>query len=146
MGLFDAGEEHPPSKVLRYIITGVAFVAAIAGFSWYMLRYRSQERTVRTFLNDLSTGNLQGAFAIWSHAPDYSFKDFLDDWGDSGYYGPVKSYHVEGVTSRGEGVIIVVEVSPFQPFPGNDVVKQSKTKLVRLWVQGKENFVSDAPP
>lgn len=146
MGLFDSGEEHPPSKILRYVITSVAFVAAIALFSWYMLRFHQQEHVARAFLDDMSSGDLQAAYRMWSHAPDYTFKDFLDDWGDNGYYGPVKSYHVEGVQNRSAGVIIVAEVSPYQPFPGNDVVKQSKTKLVRLWVQNGRSLVSDAPP
>ena len=146
MALFDTGAEHPPSKLLRYIISGFAFVAAVYLFSWYMLRFHKQEHVARVFLDDLSSSNLQAAYGIWSHGPDYTFKDFQDDWGDNGYYGPVKSYHVEGVQNRTAGVIIVVEVSPYEPFPGNDVVKQSKTKLVRLWVQNNKSFVSDAPP
>jgi hypothetical protein len=146
VGLFDSGEEHPPSKILRYIITCVAFVAAVGGFSWYKLRFHKQERIAVTFLNDLASGNLQAAYGMWSHGPDYSFKDFLDDWGDNGYYGPVKSYHFDGTQNRTDGVVIVFEVSPYQPFPGNDVVQQSKTKQIRLWVQNDKSFVSDAPP
>jgi len=146
VGLFDGGEEHPPSKILRYIITVVAFIAAVSLFSWYMLRFHKQEHVARAFLDDLSSGNMQAAYGMWAHESEYTFKDFLDDWGDNGYYGPVKSYHVQGTQNRTDGVVIVIEVSPYQPFPGNDVVKQSKTKQVRLWVQNDKNTVTSAPP
>jgi hypothetical protein len=147
VGLFDTTEEHPPSKIRRYIITGLAFVAAVALFSWYMLRYHAQEETVETFLNLVVSGNMPQAYAMWTHSPDYSLKDFLDDWGDQGYYGPVKSYHIDGIKDRGSGVVVVVELSPYSPFPGNsDAVKHSKTKEAQLWVQFKGNTVSEAPP
>ena len=38
MGLFDSTEEHPPSKVLRYIITGLVFVGLIVAFVAYQVR------------------------------------------------------------------------------------------------------------
>ncbi|HKS80026.1 MAG TPA: hypothetical protein VJR23_00845 [Candidatus Acidoferrales bacterium] len=147
MGLLDGGEEHPHSKLRRYIITVVAFIVAVSLFCWYTLRYHHQEKIAETFLNDVVAGNMQQAFSMWSHGPDYSFKDFMDDWGDNGYYGPVKSYHIDGIKDRGSGVVVVVELSPFQPFPGDrDIAKHSKTKEARLWVQFKENNVTEAPP
>lgn len=149
MGLFDGGEEHPHSKIRRYIITIVAFVV-VAFLSLYLftdLRFYKQKRVAKAFLEDVAAGNLQQAYNMWSHGSDYSYKDFLDDWGDSGYYGPVKSYHIDGIKDRGSGVVVVVELSPFQPFPGDrDVEKHSKTKEARLWVQFKENTVTEAPP
>lgn len=147
MGLFDSGEEHPHSKIRRYIITALAFVVAVALFCWYTLRYHHEEKTVETFLNYVVAGNLQQAYTMWSHSSDYDYKDFLDDWGDNGYYGPVKSYHIDGIKDRGSGVVVVVELSPFSPFPGDrDIEKHSKTKPARLWVQFKENSVTEAPP
>jgi hypothetical protein len=147
VGLFDGGEEHPHSKIRRYIITAVAFVVVVALFCWWNLRFHHQEKLVESFLNDVAAGNLQPAFAMWGHSDDYTYKDFLDDWGDSGYYGPVKSFHIDGIKDRGSGVVVVVELSPFAPFPGDrDIEKHSKTKEARLWVQFKENTVTEAPP
>jgi hypothetical protein len=147
VGLFDGGEEHPHSKIRRYIITVAAFVVVVGLFCWWMLRFHHEVKLAQTFLNDVSSGNLQQAFAMWGHSEDYSYKDFLDDWSDSGYYGPVKSYHIDGVRDRGSGVVIVVELSPFAPFPGDrDIEKHSKTKEARLWVQFKDNTVTEAPP
>ena len=79
-------------------------------------------------------------------------KDFLDDWGPDGYYGPVKSFHIENAeeekrgTEKASGVNITVEVSPYAPFPpDNDVAKQTKTKEVRLRVEYKDQSVGFAP-
>jgi hypothetical protein len=152
VGIFDSTEEHPPAKLRRYIITGVAFVLLVAGGCWYLLRYHTEKNTIRLFMNTLAAGNMEQAYRIWKPAPTYSFKDFLEDWGANGYYGTVKSYHIEyaGVVKRGtepaSGVIITIELSPYAPFPRNDdVAKQSKTKEVRLWVEFKDQSISFPP-
>ncbi len=55
MGIFDSGEEHPPAKVRRYIITVVAFVVVVFLFAWYWmgLRFYKERGTVRHFLTDV---------------------------------------------------------------------------------------------
>jgi hypothetical protein len=152
VGIFDSTEEHPPAKIRRYIITGLAFVLLVAGGCWYLLRYHTEKNTVRLFLDTVAAGKMEEALRIWKPSPTYSFKDFLEDWGPDGYYGPVKSYHFEsaGVLKRGpeppSGVIITVEVSPYSPFPDiHDAAKQSKTKEVRLWVEFKDQSISFPP-
>jgi hypothetical protein len=79
----------------------------------------------------------------------YSYKDFMEDWGPAGYYGPVKSYRVESASEpdkSGSGIIVTVEVSPFQPFPNdNEVEKSSKTKEVKMWVESKDKSISISP-
>jgi len=150
--LFNSTEEHPPAKLRRYVITGLAFVLLVAGGCWYLLRYHTEKNTIRLFFDTVAAGNLQQAYQIWKPSPSYSYKDFLEDWGPSSYYGPVKSYHIESaqVIKRGtepaSGVIITAEVSPYSPFPANDdVARQSKTKEVRLWVEFKDQSISFPP-
>ena len=152
MGLFDSTEEHPPAKLRRYIITGIAFIVLVAGGCWYLLRYHAEKNTVRHFLSTVVTGNLEEAYRIWKPSSTYSFKDFLEDWGKDGYYGPVKSFHIQSaqVIKRGmehpSGVVVTLEVSPYETFPANDdVAKQSKTKEVRLWVEFKDQSLSFPP-
>jgi hypothetical protein len=152
VGIFDSTEEHPQAKIRRYIITGIAFVALVAGGCWYLLRYHTEKNSVRQFLNAVAAGNMEEAYRIWKPVPTYSFKDFLDDWGPEGYYGPVKSFHMESAEEikRGSqpvsGVVITVELSPYTPFPGNDdVAKQNKTKEVHLWVEFKDQSISFPP-
>lgn len=149
MGLLDSTEEHPHSRLRRYLITTVVFILLVAGGLWYMLRYHQEKATVRHFLDTVVAGNMERAYQLWKPQPAYSFKDFLEDWGPNGYYGPVKSYHFEDAErpkGGSSGVIVVFEVSPYQPFPdNNDSVKQNKTKEVRVWVEFKDQSMSYPP-
>lgn len=149
MGLFDSTEEHPPSKVLRYIITGVVFVGLIAGFIAYQLRFHTEEGTLRHFMDAVVAGKMDEAYRIWKPSETYSFKDFLEDWGPEGYYGPIKSYHLEHIEKNkpnASGVVATIELSPYQPFPDDhDAAKQSKTKEVRLWVEFKDQSLGFPP-
>ncbi len=148
--LFDAPQqEHHASKVRRYIITIVVFLALVLGTSWYFLRYYKQKDTVRHFLDEVATGNMQEAYHIWKPSASYSFKDFLEDWGPNGYYGPVRSYHIERTTRRknSNGVDVIVEVSPYKPFPSDDnAAEQSNTKEIDLFVQFSDESLSFPPP
>ena len=149
MGVFDSTAEEPHSKVRRYIITGVAFAAlASVGIWYYVLRFHTEKKTVNEFLNALVAGQTEQAYHIWKPVPSYSYKDFLEDWGPDGYYGPVKSFHIETAQHPrgGTGVVVVVELSPYQPFPAdNEAAKQSKTKEVHLWVEYKDQSLSFPP-
>jgi hypothetical protein len=149
VGLFDSTEEHPPSKVLRYIITGLVFVGLIAGFIAYQLRFHTEERTLRHFMDAVVAGKMDEAYRIWKPSETYSFKDFLEDWGPDGYYGPIKSYHLEHIEKNkpdASGVVATIELSPYQPFPDDhDAAKQSKTKEVRLWVEFKDQSLGFPP-
>jgi hypothetical protein len=148
--LFDAPqEEHHASKIRRYIITAVVFLALIFGTTWYFLRYYKEKDTVRHFLNEVAAGNMQQAYQIWKPSASYSFKDFMEDWGPNGYYGPVRSYEIERTTRRKDstGVDVIVEVSPDKPYPAdNDAAEQSKIKEIDLWVQLSDQSMSFPPP
>lgn len=152
MGLFDGAEEHPAHKLRRYIITGLVFVALVVGFCWYLLRFHAEKNTVRHFLNAVAANKMDEAYHVWKPTDAYSFKDFLEDWGDQSYYGPVKSYRIEDAQElkRGSnpvsGVVVTVELSPYETFPSeSDAAKQSKTKEVRLWVEFKDQSISFPP-
>lgn len=150
MGIFDSTEEHPPAKLRRYIITVVAFGVAVFLFVWYPmgLRFHKERGTIRHFMTAVAAGNVDEAYRIWKPSPTYSMKDFLEDWGPSGYYGPIKSYKIEsnqGV-KNGSSAAIVVAVSPYQPFPDdNDEAKQNKTQKITLWVDPKDESISFPP-
>ncbi|MGH9684060.1 MAG: hypothetical protein ACRD4S_10685 [Candidatus Acidiferrales bacterium] len=148
MGLFDSTEEEPSSKVRRYVITTLVFIALILGGCWYLLRFHTEKDTIRHFMNDVIAGNMQEAYKIWQPSQSYAFKDFLDDWGPNGYYGPVKSYNIEDTERLKDStaVVIVVDVSPDQPFPDDrDAVKQNRVKQIKLWVEFKDQSISFPP-
>jgi len=147
--LFEKVEQKPPSKVRRYLITALVLIALLAGTLWWMLRFHAEKVTILHFMNAVIAGNLKQGYQIWKPSQSYSFSDFTQDWGPSGYYGPIKSFHLEKAEHRPgwSGVAIKLELSPYQPFPDqNDVVKQSKTKEVTLWVETKDESIGYPPP
>ncbi len=150
MGLLDATEEHPASKLRRYVITILVFVLLGGGGLWWLLRYHAEKTAVYHFLNAVVAGNMQQAYSLWSPSPSYSLKDFQGDWGPDGYYGPVRSFNVTGTyrpPTGSSGVVVIVDVSPYQPFPEkDDALRQSKSKEIRLWVQLKDHLVQFPPP
>jgi hypothetical protein len=148
VSVFDSSEEHPPAKIRRYIITGLVFLLLVAGACWYLLRFHTEKKTINHFLSTVAAGEMGEAYKIWKPTATYSFKDFLEDWGPKGYYGPVKSYRIEDVEhlKGGSGVVVVVDVSPYQPFPDDrDFAKASKTQKVHLWVEFQDQSISFQP-
>jgi hypothetical protein len=150
MGLLDATEEAPHSRLRRYLITILAFIVIGGGFIWYKLRYHTEKTAVYHFLNAVVAGNLDQAYRMWGASESYTLKDFTGDWGPEGYYGPVKSFNITDTyrpPDGSTGVVIIVDVSPYQPFPDrDDAFKQSKSKEVRLWVQFKDRSIQFPPP
>jgi len=153
VGLFDSTEEHPPAKMMRYVITGLVFIALLIGAAAYLLRFHKEEKTIRHFMDTLVAEDMEEAYRIWKPTPTYSLKDFLEDWGPNGYYGPIKSYHIENLErlpnasgGASSGVVTTIEISPYQPFPDDhDAAKQSKTKEVRIWVEFKDQSLGFPP-
>jgi hypothetical protein len=152
VALFDGTEEHPPSKVLRYIITTVVFIILVCLAGWYLLRFHKETTAVKQFLNTVASGDYQKAYEMWKPAPSFSFKDFMEDWGPNSYYGPVKSFHIENAEELKQGpvapsgVVVTVEVSPYDAFPSRgDAAKESKIKEVRLWVQFSDQSLGYPP-
>lgn len=138
----------PPWKYRR-LAFGVGAAIVIAAITMaVLLRFHTERNTIRRFMNAVAEDNLQQAYRIWKPSPTYTFKDFAEDWGPNGYYGPVKSYRIENHLTEKQGsvVSITVDVSPYRPFPADDdPIKQSKTKQVQLWVQPKDESISFPP-
>jgi hypothetical protein len=148
VGLFDSSDEHPPAKARRYVITGIVFVLLITGFCVYLLRYHTEKTTVRHFMDTVVAGNMQEAYKLWKPAPSYSLKDFEDDWGPQSFNGAIKSYRIKDAQRlpSASGVIIVLDVSPYAPFPPkSDELKSSKTTEIRIWVQFKDESLGFPP-
>jgi len=148
VALFEAVEEHPNAKSRRRVIVAIVLVVFVAaGLAW-VLRYHKERVTILHFMTAVIAGNMQQAYQVWKPSPSYTFKDFQDDWGANGYYGPVKSFRIKDTDrpKASSAVAIKIELSPYQPFPAdNDVAKQSKTKQVVLWVEVKDESISFPP-
>ncbi|HXX19248.1 MAG TPA: hypothetical protein VEJ46_07580 [Candidatus Acidoferrum sp.] len=144
MGLLDATELRPPSKLKRRLIMVAVFIVLGSAGLWWLLRYHTEKVTVFHFLSAVEAGNLQRAYGIWKPVPSYTFDRFLEDWGPNGYYGPVKSFNVKD-TDHPSGcscVDVIVQISPFHPFPEkDDFVKQAQTKEFKLRVEYKDQSI-----
>jgi hypothetical protein len=148
LALFEAVEEHPNAKARRRIIVAIVLAVFLAAGLWWVLRYHKERVTILHFMTAVIAGNMQQAYQVWKPSPSYTLKDFQDDWGANGYYGPVRSFHIKDTDrpKASSAVSIKIELSPYQPFPAdNDMAKQSKTKEVVLWVELKDESISFPP-
>jgi len=115
---------------------------------WFTFRYYPEKKVAERFFNALSAGDMAQAYQLWKPGPSYTMNDFLADWGDQGYYGPVKSYVIERARSpRGStSVAITVKVSPYSPMPDpSDVEKSRKTRVVEVWILPRDKSFSFPP-
>lgn len=147
MSLLEASQP-PSSKTPRFVVFGAVIVLLIAFFVWRAVRYDAEEKIASTFFSTLAAGDMQQAYQLWQAMPSYSFKDFQDDWGSGGYYGPVKSFKIDSASAPKDStsVAVTVSISPYQPFPKRDPAKQSKTRKVIIWVDSKTHSLSFPPP
>ena len=150
MGILDSGAEEPKSKALRYVVTSVALAAMIAGALWYFLRFAPEKRTVERFMSAVVAGDSQEAYKIWRPNPSFTYQDFLAFWGPKGYYSPIKSFRIESAEvppKGGSGVVVVVELSAYSPFPKpEESVKFGQNQEARLWVERSDQSLSFPPP
>jgi hypothetical protein len=152
VGILDSGAEEPKSKALRYVVSGVALALMIAGALWYFLRFTPEKRTVERFMDAVVAGDTQTAFQIWHPAASSSFKyeDFLSFWGPKGYYSPIKSYRIETAEAPpkgGSGVVVVVELSAYSPFPSpQETIKFAQNQEVQIWVEKSDHSLGFPPP
>jgi len=149
LNLLDTTSEEPSSKRLRYAVSAVALVILVAFGIWYFfLRFIGEKHTIEHFMDAVVAQNYQGAYQIWKAHGSYTYQDFLSDWSLDGYYGPIKSYHIESASlppNGGSGVVVVVEISPFSPFPQDNDPKGGRDKEVRLWVERSDQSISFPP-
>jgi hypothetical protein len=146
--LLDAQEEQPPSKTLRYAVTGVAaFILLTFAFWFFVLRFLGEKRAVTNFMDAVVAEKFEDAYKIWKPQGSYTYDRFLGDWGTKGYYGPVKSYRVEaaGSPSGSSGTVVVVQISPEAAFPDEKDPKSKSSRVVAIWVEGKDMSFSFPP-
>jgi hypothetical protein len=150
VGILDSGAEEPKSRALRYVVSSFALAAMIAGALWYFLRFTPEKRTAERFMEAVIADNSQQAYLIWHANPSFTYQDFLGFWGPKGYYSPIKSFRIESAEvppNGGSGVVVVVELSAYSPFPGpEETVKFAQNQEVRLWVERSDHSISFPPP
>jgi hypothetical protein len=146
--LMDVPAEKPDkSRAMIFTIVAILSLACIG--LYFTVRYYPEKHATETFFNALVAGDTDKAYQIWKPGSSYKMKDFLADWGPTGYYGPVKSFALLHAKSPvgASGVIITVAVSPFSPLPNenSDPAQSQKTRVVNIWVESKDKSFSFPP-
>jgi hypothetical protein len=147
MSLLDPPAAKPEkSRAMAFTIAALTLVTIVV--LWFTFRYYPEKKVAERFFNALVAGDMAQAYQLWKPGSSYTMNDFLADWGDQGYYGPVKSYGIERARGpRGStSVAITVKVSPYSPMPDpSDAEKSRKTRVVEVWILPRDKSFSFPP-
>jgi len=147
MSLLDPPAAKPQkSRAMAFTIAALTLVAIVT--LWLVFRYYPEKKAAERFFDALVAGDTAQAYQLWKPGPSYEMKDFLADWGPSGYYGPVKSYKILRASSPtgANAVAVRVAISPFSPMPdASDAEKSRKTRVVSIWVLISDKSLSFPP-
>ena len=143
--IFTAPEYDPwRERRKRAIVVAVAAAAFVIGFFVYQYRNWPEERVVDRFFTALVNKDFETGYAIWEHDPawkqhpqnypNYSFREFYNDWGPGGEWGIIKTFRIEGSASpkQGSGVVVVVTIN-------------ERKEPARLWVEKKDKTLTFSP-
>ena len=148
--LLGVAADTKPDKSRALIFTIVAVLCLACIGLYFTVRYYPEKKATENFFSALVAGDTDKAYQLWKPTDSYSKKDFLADWGPTGYYGPIKSFALlRWKSPKGaSGVIITVAVSPFSPLPNenSDPAQSQKTRVVSVWVESKDKSFSFPPP
>lgn len=106
--LFDSEAPKPKTGIRKYwpLVVIIVVVAGVIGF--FAFHNLPEKRAVANFLTQLQNGNYKEAYSLWQPAPDYTYDEFLHDWGPQGDYGKVREFKIVGAESKGKAVAIVI--------------------------------------
>lgn len=105
--LFDSELPKPKTGIHKYwpLVAIIVVVAGVIGF--FAFHNLPEKQAVANFLTQLQNGNYKEAYRLWQPAPDYTFDEFLHDWGPQGDYGKVREFEIVGAESKGNAVVVV---------------------------------------
>ncbi len=144
--LFEAPPYDPARERRRKALIALAVVAVLVLVAVvYLHRYWPEERVAQHFFTALQAQQFEKAYGIWMHDPawkqhrdrytQYPFGQFLQDWGPSGEWGPIRTFRVKGVVAppgHSSGVVAAVVV--------ND-----RKEPACVWIQKGDKTMSFSP-
>ncbi len=100
------------------------------GLLYFLFKNFFEERQVRQFLSRLQESHYAEAYEKWGctveePCPNYTYEDFLEDWGPDSPLGTVKSFDLGRSTELETGVIVEIEING-KPQPELWVEKETK--------------------
>jgi hypothetical protein len=125
--IFDSEVPKPKTGIRKYwpLLAVIIVIGGIVGY--FVLHNLSEKRAVEYFLTELKDGNYKEAYKLWQPAPDYSYDDFMHDWGPQGDYGKIRDFKIDSAESKGSHLVIVI-VTINDQTPALPLVVDRKTK------------------
>ena len=125
--IFDAETTKPKTGIRKYwpLLAAIVVVGGVIGY--FALHNLSEKRAVANFLTQLEEGHYEQAYKLWQPAPDYTYDEFLHDWGPQGDYGKIREFRILDAESKGSALVIVV-VTINNQTPALSLVVDRKTK------------------
>lgn len=105
--IFDSEPPKRKTGIRKYwpLIVIVVVVGGIIGY--FALHNLPEKHAMEHFLTELKEGHYKEAYKLWQPASDYSFQDFMRDWGPQGDYGRIRSFKIDSVKSKGSAIVII---------------------------------------
>lgn len=125
--LFDSEPPKRKTGIRKYWPWLVIAIVVGGIIGYFTLHNLPEKRAVEHFLTELQEGNYKEAYKLWQPAPDYSYQDFLHDWGPQGDYGKIHTFKIDSAKSRGSALVIVI-VTINNQTPALALVVDRKTK------------------
>lgn len=125
--LFDSEAPKRKTGIRKYWPLLVIVIVVGGIFGYFALHNLPEKQAVEHFLTELQEGNYHEAYKLWQPAPDYSYQDFMHDWGPQGDYGKIREFKIDGAKSRGSAIVIVT-VTINNRTPALALVVDRKTK------------------
>lgn len=152
MALLDAKEYDPrPKQRLIRLIVAVVVLAILAVVAYFMFRYSSEKKVIENFFQAVEAKDFEKAYGIYNADPEwkqhpqkynnYTYNQFVLDWGPSGDYGIITSHKIECAAEP--------KSSGFQPASGVIVVVRINNradKTESFWVEKKEKSIGYPSP
>lgn len=151
MALLDAKEydPRPRQRLMRFILAAVVLVI-LGVIAWFIFRYQPEKNVVNRMFEAIEAKDFEKAYGVrnadpdWKQHPDkynnYTYNQFLLDWGPSGEYGAISSHKIECATepkkkgfASPSGVIVVVRIN------------NRGDKTESLWVEKKTKTINASP-
>ena len=105
--LFDSEAPKPKTAFQKYWPLLVIVVVVFSVIGYFAFHNLPEKRAIANFLTQLKDGNYQEAYKLWQPAPEYTYDDFLHDWGPKGDYGKIREFKIIGAESKGNELVIV---------------------------------------
>ena len=118
-------------EAIHKALLGALLIAVVGGgVLYFFFKNFFEERQVRQFLAQLQESRYARAYEHWGCAveepcPDYTYEDFLEDWGPDSPLGAVKSFDLGRSTELETGVIVEIRING-KPQPELWVEKETK--------------------